>query len=142
VRLYLLKKWTGDDPSVYDNQQQEERYTRLLSEPGIPPEVSYLPKYVIGGDMIDEAAPTVSHACIVADSGYGKRGPLRQLLRALNEPYVFELESGRQHMIPEDTELLEPGPTPGPGSARQYLTIPQVSHTANRWRTCGETHHR
>ncbi|MFC4987095.1 IS701 family transposase [Saliphagus infecundisoli] len=119
------KKWTGDDPSVYDDQQEEEWYARLREETGIPGEISYLPKYVIGGDLIEAAAPTVSHACIVADSGYGKRGPLRQRLRTLNEPYVFELEPGRQHMIPEDTELIEPGPTPGRGPARQYLTIPE-----------------
>ncbi len=125
MRLYLPKKWTGDDPSVYENQQQKEWYARLREETGIPDDISYLPKYVIGGDLIEEAASTVSHVCTVADSGYGKRGPLRQRLRELNEPYVFELEPGRQHMIPEDTELLEPGPTPGRGPARQYSTIPE-----------------
>lgn len=125
TRLYLPKKWAGDDPTVYDTQQEEEQYARLREETGIPEDIGYLPKYVIGGDLIEAAAPTVSHACIVADSGYGKRGPLRQRLRTLSEPYVFELEPGRQHTIPEDTELIEPGPTPGRGPARQYLTIPE-----------------
>ena len=125
MRLYLPKKWAGDDPSVYDNQQEQERYARLRKETGIPEEISYLPKYVIGGDLIEAAAPVVSHACVVADSGYGKRGPLRQRLRTLNEPYVVELESGRQHMIPEHTEMIEPGPTPGHGPARQYPAIPE-----------------
>ena len=125
MRLYLPKKWAGDDSTVYETQQEEERYARLREETGIPGDIGFRPKYVIGGDLIEAAAPTVSHACVVADSGYSKRGPLRQRLRALNESYVFELEPGRQHMIPEDTELIEPGPTPGHGPARQYLTIPE-----------------
>jgi SRSO17 transposase len=132
MRLYLPKKWAGDDPSVYQNQEEEERYARLRQETGIPAEIGYLPKHVIGTELIEEAAPTVSHACIVADSGYGKLTPLRKRLRELTEPYVLEIESGRLHMIPEGTELLEPGPTPGPGPARQYPTIPGTvtPHTA------------
>lgn len=125
MRLYLPKKWTGDDSSVYQDQEEEERYARLRQETGIPEAIGYLPKHVIAAELIEEAAPTVSHACIVADSGYGKRGPLRKRLRELNEPYVFEIESGRLHMLPEETELLEPGPTPGRGPARQYPTIPE-----------------
>lgn len=125
IRLYLPKNWTGDDPSVYHNQEEEEWYARLLSEAGIPEEVSYLSKDVIAAELIEEAASEAFHACIVADSGYGKRGPLRKQLRQLNEPYVFEIESGRLHMLPEGTELLEPGPTPGRGPARQYPTIPE-----------------
>jgi SRSO17 transposase len=125
MRLYLPRKWVGDDSSVYENQEEEERYARLREETGIPEDISYLSKHVIGGDLIEQAAPTVSHACIVADSGYGKRGPLRQRLRELNEPYVFEIEAGRIHMIPEEADLLEPGPTPGRGPARQYPTIPE-----------------
>lgn len=132
MRLYLPKKWAGDDPSVYQNQEEEERYARLRQETGIPEEIGYLPKHVISTELIEEAASTVSHACIVADSGYGKRGPLRKRLRALTEPYVLEIESVRPHMIPEGTELLEPGPTPGPGPARQYPMIPEtvIPHTA------------
>jgi SRSO17 transposase len=134
MRLYLPKKWAGNDPSVYQNQEEEERYARLRQETGIPEEVVYLPKHVIATKLIEEAAPTVSHACIVADSGYGKRGPLRKQLRELDEPYVLEIESGRLHMLPEGTELIEPGPTPGRGPARQYPTIPETATP----RTAGE----
>lgn len=55
-----------------------------------------------------------------------KRGPFRNQLRELGEPYVCEIESGRLHIIPKDTELLKPRPTPGLGPARQYLTIPEA----------------
>lgn len=126
MRLYLPKKWTGEDSSVYQDLEHEEWYARLRQETGIPETVSYLPKHVIAAELIEEAAPTVSHVCIVADSGYGKRGPLRKHLRELDEPYVLEIESGRLHMLPEGTALLEPGPTPGRGPARQYPTIPET----------------
>ena len=126
MRLYLPKKWVGGDSSVYDDQEQDEWYARLREEMGIPETITYLPKHVIAAELIEEAAPTVSHDCIVADSGYGKRGPLRKRLREFDEPYVLEIESGRLHVIPEGTDLLEPGPTPGQGPARQYLTIPET----------------
>ena len=126
MQLYLPKKWVGEDSSVYDDQEQEEWYARLREETGIPEDATYLPKHVIAAELIEEAAPTVSHDCVVADSGYGKRGPLRKRLRELEEPYVLEIESGRLHVIPEETELLEPGPTPGQGPARQYPTIPET----------------
>lgn len=126
MRLYLPKKWAGDDPSVYQNREEEERYARLRQETGIPEKIGYLPKHVIGARLIEEAAPTVSHACIVADAGYGKRRPLRKRLRELTEPYVLEIESGRLHMVPEGTETLKQRPTPGRGPARQYPTIPET----------------
>lgn len=50
MRLYLPKKWTGDDSSVYQDQEEEERYARLRPETGIPEAVGYLPKHVIAAE--------------------------------------------------------------------------------------------
>jgi hypothetical protein len=49
--------------------------------------------------------------------------PFKNVAEKLDEPYVLEIESGRDHVVPERTDLLEPKPTLGQCPARQYLTI-------------------
>ena len=60
----------------------------------------------------------------MADSEFGKRGPFRKRLRELGEAYVAEIETSKLAVVPEETDLLEPGPRPGRGPARKYLSVP------------------
>ncbi|WP_182013964.1 transposase, partial [Haloquadratum walsbyi] len=56
MRLYTPKKWIGDDPSVYDNSQQQQQYTQRRADAEIPENLGYKPKHEIGGDLVEEAA--------------------------------------------------------------------------------------
>jgi SRSO17 transposase len=121
MQLSLPKKWAGDDDSVYDDQEEREWYARLRQEAGVPEESGYRPEYTIATDLIDQAREAVDHACVIADTNYGKCGPFRKQLRDWEEPYVVEIDTSRMYFISPETELLEPGPTPGLGPARKYV---------------------
>lgn len=122
-RLYLTKKWAGADDADYDDQHERERYARRREEAAIPEAVAYQPKYAIAVDLIEQAIEDdIEHACVVADTNYGMRSTFRERLRELGEPYVLEVETGRPLVIPEDSAIIEPGPTLGGGPPRQYPT--------------------
>jgi SRSO17 transposase len=126
TRLYLPKKWTGEDDSVYDTAREREKYARLSREAGIPEEVSYQPKYEIAVDLIEQAmAADPDHACVVGDTGFGKYPSFRKELRARNEPYVLEVETSKFVVVPEETTVLEPGSTSGRGRPRKHPAYPE-----------------
>lgn len=116
MQLYLPKKRGGDDDSAYDSDEQRERYARLREETGIPDEIGYRSKHTVAADLIETAHTAVDHACVVADSEFGKRGPFRKRLRELGEAYVVEVDTSKLAVVPEETDLIEPGPTPGHGA--------------------------
>lgn len=126
TRLYLPKKWTGEDDSVYDTDREREKYARFSREAGIPEEVSYQPKYEIAVDLIDQAmAAGPDHACVVADTGFGKYPAFRKKLRAREEAYVLEVETSKFVVVPEETTVLEPGSTSGRGRPRKHPAYPE-----------------
>jgi len=130
MRLYLPKKWTGEDESVYDDQHERADYARRREAAAIPDAIGYQPKYAIAVDQIEAAIQAdVDHACVIADTNYGMRSTFRKQLRELGESYVLEIETGRPYVVPEDTELLEPGNAPGPGAPRKYPTVPDDIET-------------
>jgi SRSO17 transposase len=129
MQLFLPKKWAGDDESVYDDQEEREWYVRLRQEAGVPEEIGYRPEYKIATDLIDKAREAVDHACIIDDTDYGKCRPFRKQLRDWKEPYVVEIDTSRMYVIPPETELLEPGPTPGRGPARKYFRFSEDDAT-------------
>lgn len=120
MRLYLDKKWTDHEDAEYDSQQERLRYAELREKTAIPDDAGYQPKYDIAAGLIDQANTGLDHACVVADSNFGKRTPFRESLRELGEPYVLEIESGKPRVVPEDTAVIEPGPTEGRGPPRKY----------------------
>lgn len=121
-RLYLPKEWAGEDDSVYDDQAERERYAQLRADAAIPEAVGYQPKYDIAADLVEQVVDAgVEHTCVVADTNFGRRSTFRERLRDLEEPYVLEIETGGLHMVPEDAEVLEPGPTGG--RPREYPTV-------------------
>ncbi|QSG13380.1 SRSO17 transposase [Halapricum desulfuricans] len=124
-RLYLPKEWTDEDDSVYENQQEKEQYAQLREDAEIPASATYQPKYEIAADLVERVVDAgVDHACVLGDSNFGRRSSFREQLRNLAEPYVLEIETGKLHVVPESTEVLEPGPTDKRGPARQYPTVP------------------
>jgi SRSO17 transposase len=126
ARLYLPKKWTGEDDSVYETNREREKYAHLSEEAGIPEEVSYQPKYEIAVDLIDQAMTAgPEHACVVGDTGFGKYPAFRKKLRARNEPYVLEVETSKFVVVPEETTVLEPGSTSGRGRPRKHPAYPE-----------------
>lgn len=126
MRLYLPKKWIGEDESVYDDQYERADYARRREEAAIPDEVSYQPKYAIAADQIEVAIEAgIDHACVIADTNYGMRSRFRKRLPELDEPYLLEIETGRLYVVSEGTDLLEPGKTPGPGALRKHRTVPE-----------------
>ena len=131
ARLYLPKKWTGEDDSgeddsVYETDREREKYAQFSEEAGIPEEVSYQPKYEIAVDLIDQAmAAGPDHACVVGDTGFGKYSPFREELRARDKPYVLEVETSKFAVVPEETTVLEPGSTPGRGRPRKHPAYPE-----------------
>lgn len=125
MQLYLPEKWTGEDDSVYDDPAEQADYARRREKAEIPEEVGYQPKYGIAIDQIEAAIEAgIEHACVIADTNYGMRSTFRKQLRSLNEPYVLDIETDRLYVVPEDSEILEPGRTPGPGAPRKHRTIP------------------
>ena len=126
MRLYLPKKWTGEDESIYDDQHDREDYARRRGEAALPADVGYQPKYGIAADQIEAAIEAgIDHACVIADTNYGMRSRFRKRLRELDEPYLLEIETGRPYVVPEDSDVLEPGKTPGPGAPRKHRTVPE-----------------
>jgi len=126
TRLYLPKKWTGEDDSVYETAREREKYAQLSEEAGIPEEVSYQPKYEIAVDLIDQAmAAGPDHACVVGDTGFGKYSPFREELRARDKPYVLEVETSKFVVVPAETTVLKPGSTSGRGRPRKHPAHPE-----------------
>jgi SRSO17 transposase len=129
-RLYVPKEWTGEDDSVYDDQHERERYAQLQEDAGIPDDIEYQPKYDIAADLVEQAVQAdIDHACVLGDTNFGRRSSFRERLRDLGEPYLLEIETSRLNVVSEEAEVLEPGPTDGPGPARQYHTVPDEIET-------------
>lgn len=125
-RLYLPKKWTGEDESVYDSQHEREQYAQRRADAAISPAIGYQPKYDIAVDHIERAIDAdVEHACMLGDANFGRRSAFRERLRELDEPYVLAVETTRLHVVAESAEVLEPGPTDKRGPPRQYHTVPE-----------------
>ena len=121
TRLYLPKKWTGEDDSVYETAREREKYAQLSKEAGIPEEVFYQPKYEIAVDLIDQAmAAGPDHACVVGDTGFGKYPAFRKKLRTRDKPYVLEVETSKFVVVPAETTVLKPGSTSGRGRPRKH----------------------
>ena len=121
MQLYLDKKWSDHEDADYDNQREGERYARLREKTDIPDDIHYQPKHNIAAGIIEQALSAgLDHACVVADSNFGKRSSFREALRALDEPYVLEIETRKPRVIPAETSVIEPGPTDGRGPPRKY----------------------
>lgn len=115
MRLYLPKKWTNTDESVYEEAAEQDYYAQLRQDASIPEDVEYQPKYEIAADMIEQIVATCpDHACVVGDTNYGKHLSFRSSLRDLDEPYVLGVEPTRFVVIPEETEIIDPDKA-GPG---------------------------
>lgn len=126
MRLYLDTKWTDHEDADYESQQERNHYAELREKTAIPGDVGYLPKHDIAAKLIKQAIDTgLDHACVVADSNFGKRTSFRERLRDLGEPYVLEIESGKPPTVPADTGVIEPGPTEGRGPPRKHPAYPE-----------------
>lgn len=58
---------------------------------------------------------SVPHASVGADSGYGELRSLRKQLREWNEPYILGVGPKTLHVIPDSTQIEEPGRRSGIG---------------------------
>jgi SRSO17 transposase len=126
MRLYLNKKWANHEDAEYESQRERNRYAELREKTAIPDDVGYLPKHDIAAGLIEQAIDArLDHACVVADSNFGRRTSFRERLRELGEPYVLEIDSGNPRVVPADTEVLEPGPLDGPGGPRKHPMYPE-----------------
>ncbi len=131
ARLYLPKKWTGEDDSgeddsVYETDREREKYAQLSEEAGIPEKVSYQPKYEIATGLIEQAmAAGPDHACVVGDTGFGKYSPFREELRARDEPYVLEVETSEPVVVPERRPSLNQGQPRGEAAHGNIRPIPK-----------------
>jgi SRSO17 transposase len=125
MQLYLPKKWDGTDESAYDSQQEQAQYARLREEAGIPDDIAYQPKHAIATDLVEETRNSVDHACVIADSGFGRYKAFRKRLREISEPYVVEVRPSKTAVIPEDAPVESESPSPGSGPARTPPTVPK-----------------
>jgi len=108
MHLYLPKKWTGTDESVYDDAAEQEYYAQLREDAAIPEDVEHQPRYEIAAEMFEQIVATCpDHACLVGDTNYGKHRSFRSSLRDLDEPYVLGVEPTRFVVIPEETEITD-----------------------------------
>jgi SRSO17 transposase len=114
MRLYLPKKWTGEDESFDDDQHERADYVRRREAAAIPDAIGYKPKYEIAIDQIEAAIQTdLDHACVIANTNYGMRSTFRKQLRELGESYVLESETGRRSFS-RTPSCSNPGTPPGP----------------------------
>lgn len=108
MRLYLPKKWVGNDPSVYETQHEQQQYAERRNNAAIPDEREYKSKHEIGGDLIEEAADSgLDVGCVLGDSNFGKAPTLRRRLRTNDAPYALEIVPSRFPVVDEETPLLE-----------------------------------
>jgi SRSO17 transposase len=105
MELYLPKKW------IADKKRREET--------GIPKNVKFKEKWLIGLGLIDNARKLgVRHCAITTDCGYGNISEFRTELRARIEPYVVGVTSTAIGVIPAETILLKPEDFPPARSRR------------------------
>jgi len=103
--LYLPQKWVKDE-------EFQDRRQRC----GIPEDVEFRTKPEIALDLLSRARnASVPHACVGADSGYGKYISFRAQLREWNEPYILGVSPNDLPVIPESTPIEEPGRGSGRG---------------------------
>lgn len=127
TRLYLTKKWAGGDASIYDSSAEHESFAQRRHATRIPTTVAYQTKYDIAADMLEQLQQTdLKYGCVLGDSNFGMRSGFRKRLQAMNQPYLLEIETGRLFVVPEHTEIREPGSSPGPGRPRLYHTLPST----------------
>lgn len=110
MRLFLSKKWVGDEAAAYDSAKERRRYAELREATGVPEDVEYRPKHAIALEQVERAvAAGIEHDCVVGDIGFGRPKAFREGLRGLDEPYALEVEPAKVNFVPEETEILEPG---------------------------------
>ena len=113
MRLFLSKKWTGDDDADYDSPQERERYAQRRKDTDVPADVEHQSKPDIALNLIEQAvAAGVDHGCVVADRHFGEARSFRRKLRAIPEPYVVEVSPTEFRFVPEDTDLIQPDDHP------------------------------
>ena len=103
-RLYLPKEWTGEDASVYDDQQEQERYARLREDAGLPEEVGYQPKYDIAADLVEQVVDAVTeHPFVHIDETGLREDGANGLVWAFADPehVVYEVDVSRSKAVPE-----------------------------------------
>jgi len=105
LELYLPRKWVEDD-EFEDRRQQCD----------IPEDVRFRTKPEIAIGLVSRARKaSVPHACVGADSGYGKYLSFRTQLREWNEPYILGVRPKALPVIPESTPIEELGRGSGRG---------------------------
>jgi SRSO17 transposase len=103
--LYLPQKWIED--AEFENRRQQC---------DIPEDTEFRTKPEIAVDLLSRARKaSVPHACVGADSGYGKYISFRTQLREWNEPYILGVSPSNLPVIPESTPIEVPGRGSGRG---------------------------
>jgi len=93
--LYLPRKWIEDD-EFEDRRQQCD----------VAENIGFRTKPEIAIDLVSRARQaSVPHACVGADSGYGKYLSFRTQLREWNEPYILGIRPKTLPVIPESTPI-------------------------------------
>lgn len=73
MRLFLPKKWVGDETAEYDSPEERRRYPELREAAGVPEDVEYRPKYEIALEQVERAvAAGIEHDCVVGNIGFGR----------------------------------------------------------------------
>ena len=123
MRLFLPEKWAGE-PDAYDSRDERRAYEERREKTGVP-DVSYEKKWEMALSQIAMASDQLDFGCVGADIGFGRCKEFRRELRVMDQPYVLEGKTGETPTIPEETELEEPGPTPGKGAPRKHRRYPE-----------------
>ncbi len=93
--IYLPRNWAT-------STEFEERRRNC----GVPLDLSFRKKPQIALELLGRAREkSVPHACVGADSGYGKVRSFRKQLREWNEPYILGVRPKDLRVIPESTPL-------------------------------------
>lgn len=123
MQLYLPDTWTGE-PDAYDSQAERQAYEHRRKKTEVP-DVPHEKKWEMALSQIVMASDHLEFGCVGADIGFGRVTEFRRQLRAMNQPYALEVETGKFPTIPRETELEEPGPTPGKGAPRKHPRYPE-----------------
>jgi SRSO17 transposase len=124
MRLYLPKKWIGDDPSVYDSHHERQQYADRREAAGVPTDIEYQPKHEIGGDLVEAAVESdLEFGCVLGDSNFGKSPTLRRRLRALDVPYALEVVPSKFPVVDAEAPLGEPAES-GSDTAEPRWEVP------------------
>ena len=119
LRLFLPESWTDDRERMARARVPDDRQTALTK-----PEIAI--------EEIDRViASGARFGCVLADSGYGSSGPLRQALSERGLKWAVGL-SRRQNVYPADVALIFPSPRPESPANTTSLISPR-SPPKGRW---------